>query len=87
MDVKPVEADSRGKIALKLSKLEAALADRCTGLPLATVLRGACATAVDRAQCLDQRTDCRLCRLVTAMGGLAKHCDLFDDGKPNESCP
>jgi hypothetical protein len=47
-----------------------------------------CGVANDAAlgACLDERIRCRACLLLNAADGLARDCDVFDDGTADASC-
>jgi cysteine-rich repeat protein len=59
------------------------------GVALSTAFPGCGAsTSAGLASCLDARLRCRVCTLLNDVDGLARDCDLLDDGDDgDESCP
>jgi cysteine-rich repeat protein len=79
-----------GKIAkLCTDGPSASFASRCTGVNVALAFPGcAAATPAGVAACFDSRIRCRVCNLLNSVDGLARDCDVFDDGNDaNQSCP
>ena len=66
------------------------LQSRCVdkGVALEVAFPGCSAADIaGAAACFDTRIRCRVCGLLNAVDGLARDCDLFDDGDAdNESC-
>jgi hypothetical protein len=55
---------------------------------LAEALPGCAQNDAEAAHaCLDRAVECRACLAVNQADGLARDCDLFDDGQDNTSCP
>ncbi len=78
--------DVKGLLAAKCdTALDAVLSQYCAA-QVATALPGACAAAVDTGACLVDRIACRVCQETNTAGGLARDCDLLDDGLDNASC-
>jgi len=78
--------DAKGLLAAKCdTALDAVLSQYCAA-QVATALPGACAAAVDTGACLVDRIACRVCQETNTAGGLARDCDLLDDGLDNASC-
>ncbi|MCC6763215.1 MAG: DUF4215 domain-containing protein [Deltaproteobacteria bacterium] len=73
-------------VTVPAAKIESACAGR--GVPLAQAFPGcAASTSAGIAACADERVRCRICTLLNDVDGLARDCDLFDDGNDgNESC-
>jgi pimeloyl-ACP methyl ester carboxylesterase len=85
-----IAADSRGKIAKKLTKLGDAITAKCgSGVSTALALPGLCAGQNGNAlrDCIDQRVECRVCLTLNGTDNLAVDCDSVDDGQLNASCP
>lgn len=82
-----VLADPRGKIAKRLARLDAVVADYCGGTDLAAAFPGACSARADLVACLEEQVDCHLCRMLNVVDALQEDCDLYDDGATNGSCP
>ena len=84
-----IAADSKGKLAKRLAKLNDAITAKCTGVSTATALPGACAGRSGNAlgECVAERVQCRVCLTLNLIDGLAVDCDDFDDGQLNVSCP
>ena len=83
-----VAADAKQKVAKAIGKLKDDIAKRCS--PLSQPLFPGACLGLDGdvlGDCLDQRVECRVCRVINAVDGLAVDCDLFDDGASNGSCP
>jgi cysteine-rich repeat protein len=82
-------ADGAGKIAKAVTSLEETVVKKCPSISLATAFPGACSGAADAAAlaaCIDRRVECRICQIFNGVDGLARNCDLFDDGAANASC-
>jgi len=78
--------DPTGVVALKCATAFAAtLGKHCTG-QVAAALPGGCGSSGDPAACLVARVACRVCQEANTGGGLARDCDLLDDGQDNASC-
>lgn len=85
----PLIDDPAGKIAKAVTSLQETVAKKCAAVPLATAFPGSCsgaANAPDLAACIDRRVECRTCRIFNGVDGLARDCDLVDDGTANASC-
>ncbi len=79
-------ADAGGKLAKADQKLSGLLVKKCLGVILPDALPGACATTGDLGQCLVDRAECAACRLLNAADGLARDCDVFDNGAADNTC-
>jgi hypothetical protein len=79
-------ADEKRKIEKAVNKLRDTVADKCEGISVSIAFPGTWAEAVDAAECIDQRVECRTCLMLNQMDGLTEDCDLFDDGAKNFSC-
>lgn len=78
-----------GKIAkLCLTSPTAQIQSRCGAVDVALAFPGCAASTVGGvATCVDSRIRCRVCNLLNAVDGLARDCDVFDDGNDaNQSC-
>ncbi len=65
------------------------IASKCVarGVALATAFPGCNApSAATLGACFDERIRCRVCGLLNGVDGLARDCDVFDDGIGNASC-
>ncbi len=81
-------ADAAGKIAKEEAKLASTVDKSCTqkGVVLATAFPGSCTVGTKPfAGCVEQRVRCHTCLMVDAWDGLARLCDAFDDGLPNNA--
>jgi hypothetical protein len=81
--------DLKGKILKAcVTKLAERIGGRCTGVDTAAAFPG-CNTGDlgELGECLDRQIKCRVCLALNEADGLARDCDLFDDGTDNESCP
>jgi len=81
---------SGGSIAKRcLAHPGTVIASKCVarGVALASAFPG-CNTpsAATLGTCFDERIRCRVCGLLNAVDGLARDCDVFDDGNGNASC-
>ncbi|MFN8642693.1 MAG: hypothetical protein U0802_13950 [Candidatus Binatia bacterium] len=78
--------DPKGTLALKCATAIAkTLTQHCVG-QVPAALPGGCGTSADPAACLTHRVACRVCQEANSGSGLARDCDLFDDGLDNASC-
>ena len=87
----PDQPDPKGKIALACSsKVQKQVDTRCVaeGINLAVAFPACAAlSGPSLTACLDSRVRCRTCDLLNTVDGLAKDCDLYDDGNDsNSSC-
>jgi cysteine-rich repeat protein len=83
------QPDPKGSLARQCeAKIASVLEKKCFGQNLANVFPGACATAgaAGFPGCAVEQIDCRLCQQLNEFNGLARDCDLFDDGAANDSC-
>ena len=83
------QPDDKNRIALDCdTKLANALLQRCADVDIATAFPSCYATDVAGATaCLERESACQLCQLLNETNGLARDCDLFDDGNgANGSC-
>jgi hypothetical protein len=76
--------DPKGKIAKKCGG-DFDIAKKCTGQTLDDMIPG-CAGAPDHAACIDQKIECEVCLALNTLDGLARDCDLFDNGLADLSC-
>jgi len=86
----PAQPDAKGTIARQCAaKTVDAVQSRCAGVALADVATGCnAADASTLGGCMDARTRCRVCVMLNAVDGLARDCDVVDDGDDaNDSCP
>jgi len=74
------------KVGKAIVKLTDTVASKCTGVDLSLAFPGSCAGAPAFADCVDVLVECRVCRMLNLMDGLALDCDDFDDGAINGSC-
>ena len=81
-----IDSSSAEKAAKASAKLASTIVKKCPAVTLGDAFPGDCATAPSLSACLDDRVDCRLCRLFNAMDGLNEDCDALDDGALNDSC-
>jgi cysteine-rich repeat protein len=84
-----LEADAKGKIGRKETRIAAKAGQRCAAVGLDAAFPG-CAPSADPgalAGCAASAARCRFCRAFEAFDGLAMDCDAFDDGAANASCP
>lgn len=77
-----------GKVATAAAKLAGAVAKQCGTVDVATYFPGACASAspASLGQCIEERVECRVCRMLSHASRLDVDCDAFDDGVANASC-
>jgi cysteine-rich repeat protein len=83
------QPDPKGQLAKKCAaKIAWVLEKKCSSQDLGALFPGACATAgvAGFPGCAVQRIDCRLCQQLNEFNGLARDCDLLDDGAANGSC-
>ncbi len=81
--------DAAGKIAKAVTSLQETVEKKCATIPLATAFPGACSgagNAAALAACIDRQVECRTCQIFNGVDGLARNCDLVDDGAANASC-
>lgn len=81
--------DTAGKIAKAVTSLQETVEKKCATVPVATAFPGTCSGAGDAAAlaaCIDRRVECRTCQIFNGVDGLARNCDLVDDGMANASC-
>jgi hypothetical protein len=79
--------DPSGRVDKAVAKLSADLTKKCAGVDLAAAFPGECSAATHFTTCVDQRVECRACRMMNAVDGLSRSCDVFDDGVLNATCP
>ncbi|HEY2772621.1 MAG TPA: DUF4215 domain-containing protein [Candidatus Binatia bacterium] len=91
-----IVADTRGRIAKSVSLVQSKLVSKCPAGSLAAMFPGltpVCSVygdgmdAAGISTCSKGRMKCRICRIFNFAYGLARDCDLFDDGISNTSCP
>ncbi len=77
------------KVDAAADKFTGVVIGNCTGVAAALAFPARCAGASSGslAACLLRALDCRFCRLLSTVDGLAADCDLRDDGSVNGSCP
>jgi choice-of-anchor B domain-containing protein len=80
-------ADVKGKVAKARTRFASKVTAKCAGVDRDAAFPGACVGAGDFATCVDERGACRACLLLNGMDGLARDCDLLDDGVADASCP
>jgi len=81
------EETSPGK--LKVDGIRKALDQQCVakGVALGDVVAGCAPGDVEATHaCVDAYVDCRVCLAANTAGGLARDCDVVDDGSANGSC-
>jgi cysteine-rich repeat protein len=78
-----VQADAEGSMEKAVETLTKKAGAACTP---STLLPGKCSGASDVADCLHERVNCRLCRMLTTLAGFDRDCDDFDDSLLNGSC-
>jgi len=77
--------DPKGKILKDcVTKLGQQISKKCTGQSTDQLFPG-CGQE-DLATCVDRVAECRACLLLDVVDGLARDCDVFDDGNSNGSC-
>lgn len=79
-------ADDDGKLGKADDKLGVLVGKKCATSDLSLVFPGSCSGAGDFPACVTDRSECAACRLLNNADGLARDCDLFDDGLTNNSC-
>jgi hypothetical protein len=84
-----IAADSKGRIGKKIAKLLADTGGQCDGVDTCAAFPGTCSCLTDEAlgRCIEARTECRVCLMLTGIDDLDVDCDLFDDESVNGSCP
>jgi hypothetical protein len=73
----------------KVDGIRKALDKKCQkkAVDLAAAFPGCSLTDLEQTHgCLDRAVECRVCLGLNRAGGLARDCDLFDDGVANLSC-
>jgi hypothetical protein len=83
-----MEADPGGRVARACGAgFERQVARRCGGADLSETLPG-CVTDDPEVlpACLDRHVRCQRCRTHEAVDGLARDCEVFDDGAADGSC-
>lgn len=81
--------EAAGKIAKAVTVLLETVEKQCAAVSVAAAFAETCSGAGGAAAlavCVDRRVECRTCRIVNGVDGLARDCDLFDDGTANASC-
>jgi hypothetical protein len=89
--------DRRGRIARMCDpvagRIRSAIDKECTGLDFSRAfpelgLTPGCGTSdhYERARCLDEIVECRVCLMLNRADGLNRDCDELDDGTVNQSC-
>lgn len=84
-----IAADTKGKVAKALGKLNADIVKRCDGPGVSmTSFPGICSGLGNGAlgSCLDRQVECRVCQTINEMDGLFVNCDQFDNGVLDASC-
>lgn len=89
----PGVPDAKGKIAKKVTKLQADVEKNCGSVAadLGTLFpglpAGTChATVADLATCITDRVECRVCQTLNAADGMDRDCDELDNGALDGSC-
>jgi cysteine-rich repeat protein len=83
------QPDPKGRIAADCgTAIDAVVTQRCGSTNLANAFAPCNPTdASDATSCLNRDSACQLCLLLNQVDGLARDCDLFDDGNSaNGSC-
>jgi hypothetical protein len=80
-----VTADTRGRIGKGVVKLADALATSCGGVVLGDAFPGGCSSPGFPA-CVEQKSACRTCLMITEVDGLDVQCDMADNGVADASC-
>ena len=83
-----IAADSKGKIAKSIAKLNADIVKACDTPGVTGAFPGDC-TALSGAAlgtCLDTQVECRVCQAINEMDGFFVNCDQFDNGALDASC-
>jgi len=83
------DVENGPKVIGAKSQLEATLDAKCLGVAIGNVFQGDCVTAPNTAAlaaCMDDRSDCDACLVLSRVDNLGADCDLFDDGVANSSC-
>jgi hypothetical protein len=83
-----VLTDAKGKIGKTAQKLQLDSVKKCDFGDLDASFSGLCAGVGTLAfgNCMKTLAHCRSCLMLNLVDGLARDCDLFDDGLPNLSC-
>jgi cysteine-rich repeat protein len=84
-----ISGDPRRRLLAMRLKIERTLKRKCDLDAFATTFPGRCANedgTSAQADCLMRVTECRMCRMIDAMGDLARDCDEHDDGVLDGSC-
>jgi hypothetical protein len=86
--VATLASDPSGRVAKAEAALAAGIDRRCAATALVSAFP-ACepADAGTLAACAGRAARCRFCRMLTAFDELVVHCDAFDDGAAQGSCP
>lgn len=81
------QPDPKGRLLSRCEeKFASVISKKCQGVDLNDAFPGGCAGVGGTATCVGERVDCRLCQQLNLADGLARDCDLFDDGTDNDSC-
>ncbi len=78
--------DEQERVAKAIGKLSSTVSKKCGGVALGGTFPGACIGAGEFVPCVDERINCRVCRMVNSVDAIAADCDLVDDGIANASC-
>lgn len=83
-----IAADSKGKIAKAIGKLNADIVKACDTPGVTGAFPGTCTALSGGAlgTCLDTQVECRVCQAINEMDGLFVNCDQFDNGALDASC-
>lgn len=83
-----IAADSKGKIAKSIGKLNADIVKACDTPGVTGAFPGDCTALSGGAlgTCLDTQVECRVCQAINEMDGLFVNCDQFDNGALDASC-
>ena len=83
-----IVSDPKGKVGKAKTKLAATFTKKCPSpaVDLDAAFPGNCVGASPFSDCVDAAAECRVCLMLDAMDGLARDCDIFDDGIANLSC-
>lgn len=83
-----IAADSKGKIAKSIGKLNADIVKACDTPGVTGAFPGDCTALSGGAlgTCLDTQVECRVCQAINEMDGLFVNCDAFDNGVVDASC-
>lgn len=83
-----IAADTKGKIAKAVSKLNADIVKSCDTPGVTGAFPGTCTglAGAPLGTCLDTQVECRVCQAINEMDGLFVNCDQFDNGVLDGTC-